>query len=481
MMHQQPFPLSRRRVVPAGAGAAAAPLGPSLGGGTARAAGRSAARAVDSLQPYASYWFPDSLPSGMPGAGITWRSPAAWTPEGDRDLAFNTATVPLAERCAPVAAHATARSGQARISALAAFDHTAGEPSQGSLTHLPPGRFHAADDRFWSGAGLDPARPAGTGGGRRAPAVADRSTITALPFATTFNTGHGPRRYEDGAATSDAPWNLGLQDRLPPRRRPVRTTGRRRTVSLDFAGAWRGGSRLLVRGVLDAPATVGPFPTRLPVGAGTVVEFAHRADAASGPVTVEVAVALHEPSAPGEPAPYTGLPAGTVEPGDGRRTATVRLGSPGSGTLYALGVRLTGRGGAPVAWRLGSPAVREAAGRPAAPGGLTVTDAATADGTTAVAAGLAARRRSGPPLRAAPCAPGRRPPLPRRHPRCGLPRPRPEPRTGRAGPRAGGPGRGRTVRRIGTVLGPAPVVARRRHPCLSHPTLPRRNGATPHA
>lgn len=80
-----------------------------------------------------------------------------------------------------------------------------------TLGHLPegrtPGEFHAADDRFWSGEGLDPTRPGGTGSGWRAPAtaVADRSTLTTLPFATTFNTGHGLRWYEDGAATSATP------------------------------------------------------------------------------------------------------------------------------------------------------------------------------------------------------------------------------------------------------------------------------------
>ncbi|KIZ16944.1 endo-beta-N-acetylglucosaminidase [Streptomyces natalensis] len=628
-MSPHPRPPSRRRVLLAGAGAAAALLGPAPAAG---ATGRRGA--ADSLQPYASYWFPDSLPPGAPGDGITWRSLADWTPEGDRDLAFNAASVPLAERFTPVPANTTARAGQARISALAAFDHTAGNPSQGSATadfyapthwayldelvfwggssgeglilapnapvtdaahrngvpvlgtvflppsafggdlrwtrdlvqrdaaggfplaaqlvrvaaaygfdgwfvnaetdggdaaladrmrgflkalraaggarglritwydalnttgevgwqgaldalnrpffqdatgpvadglfldfrwsarsladsgrlaerlgrsrydlwagvdvesagwdspvdwdaivpadgaqvvsygfyrpewtlhHLPqgrtPGDFHAADDRFWCGERLDPARPGG-GSGWRAPAaaVADRSTLTALPFATTFNTGHGLRWYEEGVATSPAPWNhLGLQDRLPPRRWSVRTAGRRPRLSLDFADAWRGGSSLLVRGGLDAPATVELFPARLPADGDTVVEMTHRVDAASGPVAVEVAVALREPSAPGAPAPYAFLPAGTVEAGGGWRTVSVPLAALGPGVLHSLGVRLSGRGTGAVAWRLGALAVRSAAVRPAAPAGLRVTGAATADGTVSLRLGW--RRAPGP-------------------------------------------------------------------------------------
>lgn len=634
-MNRQPSPVPRRRVLLAGAGTAAALFGPALGGGAAVAADRARAGAAEPLQPYASYWFPDSLPAGTPGEGITWRSLAAWTPEHDRDLAFNTATVPLAERFTPVPANTTARAGQARISALAAFDHTAGNPSQGSATadyyapthwayldelvfwggsageglilapnapvvdaahrhgvpvlgtvflppvayggqlrwtrdlvrkdaagrfplaaklvrvatvygfdgwflnaetgggdaalaadmqaflralraegaghglritwydamnrtgqvgwqgaldelnrpffqdaagpvadslfvdfrwsagrladsgrlaeqlgrsryelwagvdveaagwdsetdwdaivpadrdhvvsygfyrpewtlgHLPegrtPGEFHAADDRFWSGEGLDPTRPGGTGSGWRAPAtaVADRSTLTTLPFATAFNTGHGLRWYEDGAATSATPWNhLGLQDRLPPRRWAIHTEGQRPDVSLDFTDAWRDGSSLLVRGALDAPATLELFSARLPTGAASVLDLTHRLDPASGPVTVEVALALREAPAPGEPAPYAYLPAGTLEPDAGWRTTSLRLGSLGPGTVHALGVRLTGRGGTAVAWRLGALAVREATASPAAPSGLQVIGVATTDGATGVR--LSWRRAPGP-------------------------------------------------------------------------------------
>ncbi|MEC4015406.1 endo-beta-N-acetylglucosaminidase [Streptomyces sp. H27-D2] len=625
-MTQQSSSLSRRGLVLTGAGGAAALLGSALTGtatAAPRAPGTRAARAVAAgaaLQPYASYWFPDSLPSGDPGEGITWRSLKEWTAVGDQDLAFNTATVPLADRFTPVPANGTARAHQARIAPLVSFDHTAGNPSQGSATadyyalthwayidelvfwggsakegivlapnapvvdaahrngvpvlgtvflppvhyggdprwtrdlvqrdalgrftlarklaeiaaaygfdgwfinaeteggdaalaadmhgflralraqgasrgmrtiwydamdssgdvawqgalnsrnqrffqdedgkvadsmfvdfrwnrqtlaasgrlaetldrgryelwagvdvesngwnarpdwdaiipgdgdhvvsygfyrpewtlnHLPrdrtPGQFHAADDRFWSGEGLDPTQPDPKAAWRApAVAVADRSTVFALPFATTFNTGHGLRWYEEGAVTSKSPWNhLGLQDRLPGRRWAVRTTGRRPDVSLDFEAAWRGGSSLLVAGELDAPATVELYATRLPLGRNTVVDITHRAE--EGPVRVELAVALHEPDEPGAPLRYTCLPAGTVRPG--WTTATVRLGSLGGGTAHALGVRLTGQGGRPVKWRLGALAVREGPERPAAPAHLRITDAEQAGGKVAL-------------------------------------------------------------------------------------------------
>ncbi|MFI9169027.1 endo-beta-N-acetylglucosaminidase [Streptomyces lincolnensis] len=591
---------TRRTVLLAATAAALAPTLPAT----------AAPQAAAALQPYASYWYPDSLPSGTPGAGITWRSLKTWRAATDPDLAFNAASVPLAARFTPVPANPTARAGQARIQSLVSFGPTAGNPSQGSatadyyaLTHwayidelvfwggssgeglilapnapivdaahrhgvpvlgnifLPPaayggqlqwtrdlvqkdaagrhplaarlvavaraygfdgwfvnaetgggdaalgaamlgflrelkslaaaagqrvtwydsmtvdgavswqgalntrnqaffrtaddmfvdfrwsaeslassgtraeqlgrsryalwagvdveangwntaenwdaivprdkahvtsiglyrpewtrnqlpadqrspGAFHAADDRFWTGRSLDPARPDATDSWR-APAVsvADRSTVTAVPFASVFNTGQGLRWYEDGAVTSDAPWNhLGLQDRLPSRRWVVRTQGKRPAVSFDFADAWRGGSSVLVEGELDAPTVVDVYATRLPLTGDTVVELTHRTDA--GGVKVELAVATAEPGTPGGAPPYTCLP---VDSAHGWETVTVPL-TGLSGSVHAIGVRLTATTEGPVTWRLGGLAVRGGARpTPASPHGFHVTAAAGGD------------------------------------------------------------------------------------------------------
>ncbi|MBL1086097.1 endo-beta-N-acetylglucosaminidase [Streptomyces actinomycinicus] len=624
--------------------ATAAALAPSL---PAAAAPRTAA----ATPPYASYWYPDSFPSGSPGPGITWRSLKAWRADDDPDLAFNAAAVPLAARFTPTPANTTARGGQARVQALVSFGPTSLNPSQGSATadyyalthwayldelvfwggsageglvlapnapvvdaahrhgvpvlgtvflppvayggqlqwtrdlvqkdasghyplaaqlvavaaaygfdgwflnaetnggnsalgtavlgflkelkalaaargqrvtwydaltvngtvswqgalnsqnqaffgtaddmfvdfrwtaatlassgtraqrlgrsryelwagvdvesngsgtnvnwdaimpsgkphvtslglyrpewtrnHLPagrrtPGDFHAADDRFWTGRSPDPSRPDASDPWR-APAVsvADRSTVTSVPFASAFNTGHGLRWYEEGAVASDVPWNhLGLQDRLPSRRWVVRTAGERPAVAFDFADAWRGGSSVLVTGGLEQPAVLDLYATRLPIGAGTVVELTYRTDA--GGVNVELAVATAEPGTPGATPPYTYLAVNSVNTGAGsgsgggggvgevnsvRAGAAVNAGNtaagvnsahPGtrvksingwqtvtlpltglSGTVRALGVRLTATEG-PVRWRLGGIAVRNAITTPAAPSAARVTAA----------------------------------------------------------------------------------------------------------
>jgi endo-beta-N-acetylglucosaminidase D len=595
---------TRRTVLIAGTAAALLPATPAV------AAARPKAGAVP---PYASYWYPDSLPPGSPGTGITWRSLKTWRAADDADLAFNAASVPLATRFTPTPANTTARSGQARVQALVSFGPTSSNPAQGSATadyyalthwayldelvfwggssgeglilapnapivdaahrhgvpvlgnvflpptayggrlewtrdlvqqdaaghhplaaqlvavaaahgfdgwflnaetgggntalgtamlgfvrelkalaaaagqrvtwydamtvngtvswqgalnsqnqaffqaaddmfvdfrwsantlaasatragqlgrdpyalwagvdvesngsntsvawdaivpatkphvtsigfyrpewtrnHLPADRrapedFHAADDRFWSGRSLDPSGPDGADPWR-APAVsvADRSTVTSVPFASVFNTGHGVRWYEEGAVASDAPWNhLGLQDRLPSRRWVVRTAGQRPAVSFDFADAWRGGSSVLVAGELDQPAVLDLYATRLPIRASTVVELTYRTEA--GSVDVELAVATAEPSGAGAAPPYRYLPVDAVGRGvrarsvGGWRTAVLPL-TGLSGTAHALGVRLTATGG-PVRWRLGGLAVRDAVTAPAAPSGARVTAA----------------------------------------------------------------------------------------------------------
>lgn len=621
---------TRRTVLAAGVGAVALPAGPAP---TAAAAATPATAAPADLAPYASYWFPDSLPAGTPGPGIVWRSLKQWTPQSDPDLAHNTATVPLAPRFTPVPAHRGARAGQARIASLVSFGPTAQNPSQGSptadyyaLTHwayidelvfwggssgegivlapnapvvdaahrngvrvlgnvfLPPaayggdlrwtrdlvqrdslgrfpiaeqlvrvasaygfdgwfvnaeteggdselaslmrqflralraagerhglritwydamnttgrvgwqgalnelnqeffedragkvadtmfvdfrwtpqsltasgalaeglgrsrhelwaavdtesngwnstvrwdaiiprehdhvvsygfyrpewtrnhltdrspGAFHRADDRFWTGMSLDPSRPAPEDPWRApATAVADRSTVAALPFACSFNTGHGERWYEEGEVASDIPWNhLGLQDRLPSRRWVVDTAGERPAVTLDFARAWRGGSSLLVAGPLSAPAALGLHATRLPLTRSTVLELVHATEA--GPVAVEVGVATREPAAPGEPVPYTWLRAETLGTGQAWRRARVGLSALAGRTAYGLAVRITGLGKRAVVWRLGSLSVRDTAAgrRPASPAALTVDASARHEDQARLR--LSWRRAAGP-------------------------------------------------------------------------------------
>ncbi|WP_406366047.1 endo-beta-N-acetylglucosaminidase [Streptomyces sp. NBC_01546] len=621
---------TRRTVLAAGVGAVALPAGPAP---AAAAAATPATAAPADLAPYASYWFPDSLPAGTPGPGIVWRSLKQWTPQSDPDLAHNTATVPLAPRFTPVPPHRGARAGQARIASLVSFGPTAQNPSQGSptadyyaLTHwayidelvfwggssgegivlapnapvvdaahrngvrvlgnvfLPPaayggdlrwtrdlvqrdslgrfpiaeqlvrvasaygfdgwfvnaeteggdselaslmrrflralraagephglritwydamnttgrvgwqgalnelnqeffedragkvadtmfvdfrwtpqsltasgaladglgrsrhelwaavdtesngwnstvrwdaiiprehdhvvsygfyrpewtrnhltdrspGAFHRADDRFWTGMSLDPSRPAPEDPWRApATAVADRSTVTALPFACSFNTGHGERWYEEGEVASGIPWNhLGLQDRLPGRRWVVDTAGERPAVTLDFARAWRGGSSLLVAGPLSAPAAVGLHATRLPLTRSTVLELVHATEA--GPVAVEVGVATREPSAPGEPVPYTWLRTETLGTGQAWRRARVGLSALAGRTAYGLAVRITGLGNRAVVWRLGSLSVRDTAAgrRPASPAALTVDASARHEDQARLR--LSWRRAAGP-------------------------------------------------------------------------------------
>ncbi|MEU3522280.1 endo-beta-N-acetylglucosaminidase [Streptomyces sp. NPDC038707] len=523
---------TRRTVLLAAGAAALAPAPPAT-------AAPPTLRASAATAPYAAYWYPDSLPAGSPGPGVTWRSLKDWRAADDPDLAFNAAAVPLAPRFTPTPVNPTARTEQARVQALVSFGPTSANPSQGSATadfyalthwayidelvfwggsageglilapnapvvdaahrhgvpvlgnvflppaayggqlqwtrdlvrkdatgHYPlaaqlvavaaaygfdgwflnvetgggntalgtavlgfvrelkalaaargqrvtwydaltvngtvnwqgaltsqnqaffeaagalfvdfrwsaaslassgtkadrlgrsrydlwagidvesqgsgtqvdwdaivpagsphvtsigfyrpewtrnqlpadrraPGDFHAADDRFWTGRSMDPSRP-DPGDPWRAPAVsvADRSTVTSVPFATVFNTGHGLRWYDEGAVVSDTPWNhLGLQDRLPSRRWVVRTAGTRPTVAFDFADAWRGGSSVLVAGELDQPVVLDLYATRLPITVNTVVDLTYRSE--SGEVNVELAVATAQPSGPGEAPTYS--------------------------------------------------------------------------------------------------------------------------------------------------------------------------------
>ncbi|UGY93985.1 endo-beta-N-acetylglucosaminidase [Streptomyces gobiensis] len=256
----------------------------------------------------------------------------------------------------------------------------------GDTTTRTPAQFHARDNQFWTGEHQNPADPSGPGDWRPAARhIADRSTVTALPFATTFNTGHGTAWYEDGERTGDSEWNqLSLQDPLPARRWVVHGTGPRPSVGFDFAAAWHGGSSVLLTAEPDFSGTLELFHTRLPLSRETVVELVHRAEPDSAPVRAELAIATAEPRTPGGRPDFCYVPAATVRGGAGWTTTTVRIGRLPGAAVRVLGVRLTGRNGrngGALRWRLGALAVRDGAPEPPKPPSrVRITDSRAAGG-----------------------------------------------------------------------------------------------------
>src|SRR5690606_38944861 len=153
---QAPFRPTRRSVLAAVPPAAlAAAWAPPARAAAARP-GQSAP--AGAFRPEAAYSFPDSVPDGEPGEGVVWRSLLDYAPEDDPDLPYNAATVPLAERVAPVPAHPGAPADGARVQSLVSFAPTAGHHAQGG-----PGARHYAFTHwayleelvFWGGSSAE--------------------------------------------------------------------------------------------------------------------------------------------------------------------------------------------------------------------------------------------------------------------------------------------------------------------------------------
>ncbi|HEY9368725.1 endo-beta-N-acetylglucosaminidase [Streptomyces sp.] len=93
-------------------------------------------------QPYASYWYPNSI--------------LGWDPATDPDARFNRSRVPLRPRVSDPAlkANANARSGEGGVTSLVSFGPTSNNPSQGSLEphYYAFGHWQYVDKLvFWGG------------------------------------------------------------------------------------------------------------------------------------------------------------------------------------------------------------------------------------------------------------------------------------------------------------------------------------------
>ncbi|WP_220447127.1 endo-beta-N-acetylglucosaminidase [Nonomuraea deserti] len=97
-------------------------------------------------QPYASYWYPDSI--------------LDWDPATDPDARFNRSRVPLRPRAqnAALKANAHARAGEGRVVSLVSFAPTSANPSQGSLdaSYYAFGHWQYVDRLvFWGGSAAE--------------------------------------------------------------------------------------------------------------------------------------------------------------------------------------------------------------------------------------------------------------------------------------------------------------------------------------
>lgn len=143
-------------------------------------------------------------------------------------------------------------------------------------------RFYDAEVRLFAGDDRNMAASARQGGWEGiSTLVPARSALTALPFATSFNTGHGKRQFRQGQPVG-GPWHdLSRQDLLPTWQfasMPAKAAH----VFYDFDKAYEGGSALRV-----VPDLALSAPLEVPLYLADLT--------ASGPI--RVAVAANAPAA----------------------------------------------------------------------------------------------------------------------------------------------------------------------------------------
>ncbi|MDR8408980.1 glycoside hydrolase [Nonomuraea sp. 3-1Str] len=230
-----------------------------------------------------------------------------------------------------------------------------------------PADFRARDSRFWVGANADPSDTSTSSPWKGlAHYIAESTPVTAKPFVSGFNTGHGDFYNVGGARVRDGGWNnLSVQDVPPTYRWIVESAGSRLTPSIDYGDAYEGGSSLRLTGRLDAVNTVRLYQTRLPVAAGTRLSVVLKTPRA-GATHLKAAVAFAD-----SPTTFTTFDLGATG-GTGWERRTLDLSAYAGRTIAQLALRVTGSDDA-YDIRVGQLAVYDGAiDEPAAPSRLTV-------------------------------------------------------------------------------------------------------------
>jgi endo-beta-N-acetylglucosaminidase D len=156
--------------------------------------------------------------------------------------------------------------------------------------------YHANELRFWSGPNGDPTNTvtADTWKGI-AHYVPASSPLTALPFATNFNLGHGHLYAINGQIRSTREWsNLSLQDVLPTWRWIVQSSSTNKlTPTLDLSTAYYGGTNLRINGTLDATNDIKLYQCSLTVAADTSLRIVFNREA-TGASAMQVGLAFED-------------------------------------------------------------------------------------------------------------------------------------------------------------------------------------------
>ncbi|MFP9113686.1 endo-beta-N-acetylglucosaminidase [Flavobacterium sp. RHBU_3] len=136
--------------------------------------------------------------------------------------------------------------------------------------------FYSAENHMFAGYDRNPAIEDATnfkGFGNWVPAT---SVITTLPFETSFCTGHGTQKFEEGVQSSGAAWhNVEKQDILPTWEWAF-SENDALTAKWDFNDAYNMGNSIKVTGALTAGNDIdlSLYKTKLTVAAGTGIDIA---------------------------------------------------------------------------------------------------------------------------------------------------------------------------------------------------------------
>ncbi|NQY30159.1 MAG: T9SS type A sorting domain-containing protein [Flavobacteriaceae bacterium] len=138
--------------------------------------------------------------------------------------------------------------------------------------------FYEAERHMFGGADFNPSQVDASGFKGISNWVPASSTITTLPFETSFNTGHGRKKFVTGTETSSSDWhNMSDQEILPTWQFAVegnQSIG----ASFDFNDAYNGGNSVKLDGMITGgfSSTIKLYKTNLIIGTETVLELMYK-------------------------------------------------------------------------------------------------------------------------------------------------------------------------------------------------------------